>query len=98
MYTYIPFSEPVHIKANSVQAFCLHTDKKTGLVVRRKMSIGGDNPDPYFAEWVDGVVDEGVHFKLYAGKCPGEKLFVDVGSEANARAFVGVIDYSLKAP
>jgi len=98
VYTYIPFKEPVHVKAKSQQAFCLHTNKKTGLVVRRKISFGGDNPDPYFAEWPEGCTDEGVHFKLKAGRCPGENLFVDVGSEGNARAFVGVIDYSLKAP
>eukprot|EP00802_Teleaulax_amphioxeia_P022825 Tamp_23314.p1 GENE.Tamp_23314~~Tamp_23314.p1 ORF type:complete len:267 (-),score=54.92 Tamp_23314:175-975(-) len=98
VYTYVPFSKPVHVQKNSKQSFCVHTNKKTGLVVRRKINFGGDNPDPYFAEWREGVTDEGAHFKILAGKCPGEKLFVDVGSEANMRAFVGVIDYALKAP
>jgi len=98
VYTYIPFDTPVHIKANTQQSFCLHTDKKTGLVVRRKINFGGDFVDPYYAEWRDGVTDEGVHFKLSAGKCPGENLFVDVSSESSMRAFVGVVDYSLQAP
>ena len=98
VYTYVPFKDPVHVKAKTIKSFCLHTDKKTGLVVRRKINFGGDKPDPYFAEWVDGVTDEGAHFKIRAGRCPGEKLFVDVGSEANARAFVGVVDYALQAP
>lgn len=100
VYTYIPFSEPIHIKANSQQAFCIHTDKKTGIVVRRKINFGGDNPDPYFAQWPEGVTDEGAHFKLSAGRCPGQNLFVDVGNANDdaLRAFVGVIDYSLKAP
>ena len=51
MYTYVPFSKPVHVQKNSKQSFCVHTNKKTGLVVRRKINFGGDNPDPYFAEW-----------------------------------------------
>jgi hypothetical protein len=33
VYTYIPFSKPVHIKAKSKQSFCLHTDKKTGYFI-----------------------------------------------------------------
>lgn len=98
VYTYIPFASPVHVKANSQQSFCIHTDKKTGLVVRRKINFGGDNVDPYFAEWREGVTDEGAHFTLSAGKCPGENLFVDVSAETSMRAFVGVVDYSLKAP
>jgi len=51
VYTYVPFSKPVHVQKNSKQSFCVHTNKKTGLVVRRKINFGGDNPDPYFAEW-----------------------------------------------
>ena len=50
---------------------------------RRKINFGGDNPDPYFAEWPGGCTDEGLHFKLMAGRCPGENLFVDVGSEVS---------------
>ena len=34
VYTYVPFSKPVHIKAKSKQSFCVHTDKKTGMCVR----------------------------------------------------------------
>ena len=98
VYTYIPFAKPVHVKAKSSASFCVHTNKKTGMVVRRKINFGGDNPDPYFAEWKGGVTDECQDFKLLAGLTPGENLFVDVGSAEEMRAFVGVIDYSLKDP
>ncbi len=38
------------------------------------------------------------HFKLVAGLVPGEKLFTDVSSSINARAFVGVVEYQLTDP
>mmetsp|Transcript_12870 Transcript_12870/g.29619 ORF Transcript_12870/g.29619 Transcript_12870/m.29619 type:complete len:267 (-) Transcript_12870:900-1700(-) len=99
-YTKIPLNTVVHIPANTVQGFCLHTNKKTGLAVRRKLNFDSDdvNGDPYFREWIDGVTDENDHFKMIAGLCPGEKLFEDVSQANNARAFVGMIEYSLSEP
>ena len=41
---------------------------------------------------------QGEHFKLIAGLVPGEKLFSEVSSSNNARAFVGVIEYQLTDP
>jgi len=97
-YTPLPFS-PVHIPANAGRAFCIHTNRKTGLALRRKLNFDSNNlQDPYFREWTDGVTDEGEHFKLIAGLVPGEKLFSEVSSSNNARAFVGVIEYQLTDP
>ena len=44
------------------------------------------------------AVVQGEHFKLIAGLVPGEKLFSEVSSANNARAFVGVIEYQLTDP
>mmetsp|Transcript_8429 Transcript_8429/g.16873 ORF Transcript_8429/g.16873 Transcript_8429/m.16873 type:complete len:235 (-) Transcript_8429:162-866(-) len=99
VFTPLPLDEPVMIPANSVQGFVIHTNKKTGLALRRKLNFDANNEgDPYFKDWVDGVTDEGEHLKLVAGLCPGEKLFEDVSDSTNARAFVGVIDYTLSEP
>ncbi len=59
-YTSIPFSsEPIMIPANSARAFCIHTDKRFGLAVRRKLNFdSNDLVDPYYREWTDGVTDE----------------------------------------
>mmetsp|Transcript_24951 Transcript_24951/g.59308 ORF Transcript_24951/g.59308 Transcript_24951/m.59308 type:complete len:268 (-) Transcript_24951:144-947(-) len=98
-FTPLPLEDPVLIPANSVQGFVIHTNKKTGLALRRKLNFDSNNAgDPYFKDWIDGVTDEGDHLKLIAGLCPGEKLFEDVSDSNNARAFVGVIDYTLEKP
>mmetsp|Transcript_56379 Transcript_56379/g.115325 ORF Transcript_56379/g.115325 Transcript_56379/m.115325 type:complete len:271 (+) Transcript_56379:157-969(+) len=98
-FTALPFDAPVKIDANSVQGFCIHTNKKTGLALRRKLNFDSNSMgDPYFKDWVDGVTDEGEHLKVIAGLTPGQKLFEEVSEETNARAFVGVIDYSLSEP
>ena len=88
------------INSMFLQGFCLHTNKKTGLAVRRKLNVDTEDSqgDPYFGEWIDGVTDENDHFRMIAGLCPGEKLFEDVSTANNARAFVGVIEYSLSEP
>ena len=73
VYTYVPFSKPVHVQKNSKQSFCVHTNKKTGLVVRRKINFGGDNPDPYFAEWREvsrSLARPRLHYRLLT-LCPG---------------------------
>ncbi len=58
MYTSLPF-KPVQIPANSVRAFCIHTNRKTGIALRRKLNFDSNNlADPYFREWTDGVTDE----------------------------------------
>jgi hypothetical protein len=39
-----------------------------------------------------------LHFNLIAGVVPGEKLFEEISTANNARAFVGVVEYDLKDP
>jgi hypothetical protein len=41
---------------------------------------------------------QGLHFNLIAGVVPGEKLFEEISTANNARAFVGVVEYDLKDP
>jgi hypothetical protein len=57
-YTSLPFST-IQIPANTARAFCIHTNRKTGLALRRKLNFDSNNiADPYFREWTDGVTDE----------------------------------------
>lgn len=98
-YYSLPFEGPIHIPAGTTRSFCVHTDKARGLALRRKLNFDTRlKEDPNFKEWVDGVSDEGMHFNLVSGLVPGQKLFEEVSTANNARAFVGVVEYDLKAP
>jgi len=98
-YTSLPFGDPIKVPAGSTRAFCVHTDKQRGVALRRKLNFHTRlDSDPTFKEWEDGVTDEGMHFNLVAGLVPGKDLFKDISTANNARAFVGVVEYDLKAP